>query len=143
MKKFIYLFSMLIMASLTSATFTSCGDDEEDDIDVDGQKVSASDLVGKSFTYKKTSYTDYDDVPYKEEETNTITFNSSTECVRYQKGYDYTWDDGWKKGWYNHTYYCNYTVSGSTITIYDYNGYDDQTFTYTGSSLVNGTEVFK
>lgn len=131
------------MASMTSVALTSCGDDDEDS-EGGGQEVNASDLIGKSFSCKTTSYADYDDVPYKEEQTNTITFTSSTECQRYQNGYDYIWDDSWKKSWRNHTYYCSYTVSGSTITIYKYDGYSEtKSFTYTGNSLVCGSDVFK
>lgn len=142
MKKIIYLFSMLLIASLTSVAFTSCGDDD-DDSDVAGQTVSTADLVGKSFSCKTTRYTDYDDVPYKEEETNTITFTSSTKCERLQKGYDYVWDNGYKKSWYNHTYTCTYSVSGSTVTIYNYDDFGNKTFTYTGSSLVSDNEIFQ
>lgn len=142
MKKIIYLFSMLLIASMTSVALTSCGDDEENS-DVGGQEVSTSDLIGKSFSCKTTSYTDYDDVPYKEECTNTITFKSSTSCEHYAHGYDYIWDYGYKKSYWNHTYSCTYTVSGSTITIYSYNGSETKKFTYTGSSLVCGDEVFE
>lgn len=142
MKKLIYLFSMLLITALTSVSLASCSNDDEDGTKVDGQKVSASDLIGKSFSKKSISYTDYDDVPYKEEETHTITFTSSSNCVHDAKGYDYIWDFGYKKRWWNHSYNCTYTISGSTITVYNYRDNEDKEFTYTGSSIVCGDEVF-
>lgn len=142
MKRKIYLFAMLLIASMASVALQSCGDDEESS-EYGGQNVSTDDLIGKSFSCKTTSYTDYDGVPYKEGQTNTITFKSSTACERYAKGYDYIWDDGYKKSWWNHTYSCTYTVSGSTITIYGYDDFGSKSFTYTGSSLVCGTDVFE
>jgi len=106
----------------------------------EGDASSAKEIENEVFDAERKAH-----MPYKEEETHTITFNSSTSCVHYKKGYDYIWDYGYKKNWWDATHYCTYTVSGSTITIYEYegSGSGSESFTYTGSSLICGDKVFK
>lgn len=85
MKKYMYLFFVALFATM-SVTFTSCGDDDDEN----------TSLLG-TFVY---SYDDDGDYV-----TETMTFNDNGTCVNSYRSSDYPED--------NFTVTANYTVEGN------------------------------
>lgn len=133
-----------VMMAIVTISFVSCSsDDEEDNDGGNPTSVTASDLVGRSFTCKWIGE------PNEEgrcgEETKTITFTSSTSCSIHSYGYDWIWDDEYKKDRYNETKSCSYSVSGSKITLKNYPYYafgGDLVLTYCGDCLIYYDDIY-
>ena len=99
-------FGTLIMAFAMCISFSSCSSDDDDS--------GNSNVIGNTYVYYEVT-TDYDGMP--EEDKITLKFTSSSTCYVKQSGYAYIWDGGYKKDTWNRSGECNYSVSGSKITI--------------------------
>lgn len=134
-----------IMMAIAAMSFVSCSSDDDEDDNGGGNptSITASGLVGRSFTCSLTG--DPNDEGLCGEDTKTITFTSSTSCSIHSYGYDWIWDNRYKKDNYNETKSCSYTVSGSKITLKNYPFFvfgGDFVLTYCGDYLIYNDEIF-
>lgn len=140
MKKFISRVLPLFMVAVCMCMVSACSSDDDDNGGA-VVSVSASDLVGRSFSIKEVGV-NADGLPV---EYNTqITFTSSTQCTERKWGYDWIWDGYDKKDSYSYTETYSYNVSDGKINIIDTDYAGNPyiiSYTYYGDYMVKDTDA--
>ena len=126
-KKTFCIMSLLCLGSL--CTFTSCGDDEEDekiekpgndwsDEDGSGNQPSYVNVVGKTYQLYELSERDVDHIIRKESLDLRLSFTSSSSYSITKRASYWKYNNGAYRNYdYNETKTGSYSRSGNTITL--------------------------